>query len=170
MRALPEGTLGREYARFMDAERITADGLEEASQAVRRVEFVDERAHCLSDRLRDMHDLWHVVTGYGRDLVGEAALLAFSYAQIRNRGVGFIVAIGYLKFWQEGQRDVLPTIRQGWRRGRKAALLPAADWEALLALPLVEVRRRLRIDDPPAYVALRSQAASAAVAGNVASI
>jgi ubiquinone biosynthesis protein COQ4 len=167
LRSLPEGTLGREYARFMDAERITADGLEEASQVVRRVEFVDDRVRCLSDRLRDMHDLGHVVTGYGRDLVGEAALLAFSYAQIRNRGVGFIVAIGYLKFWSEGEREVLPVIRQGWRRGRAASLLPAADWESLLARPLANVRRELRIDPPVVYVALRSQAGEAAAAAAV---
>ena len=28
--------------------------------------------------MRDMHDLWHVLTGYGMDEAGEAANLAFS--------------------------------------------------------------------------------------------
>jgi ubiquinone biosynthesis protein COQ4 len=167
LRALPEGSLGRQYALFMDAERITADGLEAAS-LVNQSEFYDERARCLSDRLRDMHDLWHVVTGYGRDLVGEAALLAFTYGQTRNRGVGFIVAIGALKFWQEGRRDVARVVYDGWRRGRRAAFLPAADWEALLARPLERIRRELRIEPPPAYEAAFSDEAQAARATNAA--
>ena len=36
-----------------------------------------------------------VVTGYNRDLVGEASLLSFTFAQIRNPGIGVIVAMAY---------------------------------------------------------------------------
>ena len=43
-----------------------------------------------------MHDLWHVVTGYGRD-DREACLLAFTYACISIRGVGFIAFVGCFK-------------------------------------------------------------------------
>jgi len=50
----------------------------------------------LRNRMRDTHDLWHVVTGYKGDLVGEASLLAFLFAQTRNPGVGFIVAVALL--------------------------------------------------------------------------
>jgi ubiquinone biosynthesis protein COQ4 len=160
LRSLPEGTLGHEYARFMDAEHISAGGLEEASLVI-KTEWYDERARCLSERLRDMHDLWHVVSGYGRDLVGEGALLAFSYAQTRNRGIGFIVLMGMLKFWQAGHPEVANVFREGFRRGRRAALLPAVDWEAMLLRPLDEVRRELRIDRPPAYDAIYSDEAAA---------
>ena len=160
LRALPERSLGRHYALFMDAERITADGLEAAS-LVDQSEFYDTRAQCLSERLRDMHDLWHVVTGYGRDLVGEAGLLAFTYGQTRNRGVGFIVAMGALKFWQEGRRDVVRVVFDAWRRGRRAAFLPAVDWETLLAWPLERVRRELHVELPPAYEAAFSDEAQA---------
>lgn len=150
LRALPDGTLGREYARFMDAEQISGDGLESASNPYENV-FYDERARRFSDRLRDAHDLWHVLTGYGRDFVGEDALLAFSYAQTRNWGVGFIALMGYLRFRREGMKDALPVVRDGYRRGRKAAFLPAVEWEVLLERPLDEVRRLLGIDDPRAY-------------------
>ncbi len=160
--ALPRGTLGHAYAHFMESENLSAGGLEEAS-LVERTEFYDDRAECLSDRLRDMHDLWHVVSGYGRDLVGEAALLAFTYAQTRNRGVGFIVLMGALNFWREGHRRVLPVIWHGWRRGRRAAFLPAADWEALLGEPLDVVRAKLRIDEPPRYEPIWAATEPAAV-------
>ena len=169
LRALPEGSLGREYARFMDAEHISAGGLEDASLVI-KTEFYDERARCLSDRLRDTHDLWHVVSGYGRDLVGEGALLAFTYAQTRNRGIGFIVLVGMLKFWQEGHPEVVRVMREGWRRGRRAGVLPAADWESMLPRPLEEVRRDLGIEPLRAYDAILSNDAEAARASSVVPI
>jgi ubiquinone biosynthesis protein COQ4 len=33
-----------------------------------------------------VHDIWHVLTGYRRDALGEACLVAFSYAQTRGLG------------------------------------------------------------------------------------
>lgn len=150
LRSLPAGTLGREYARFMDTEDISADGLEQASQ-IEKIQIYDDRARCLSERLRDMHDLWHVVTGYGRDYIGENALLAFSYSQTRNRGIGFIAWYGMREWKKGGHDDVVSLIRDAYRRGREAAFLPACDWEALLERPLDEVRRELCIDEPPQY-------------------
>lgn len=155
LRALAPGTLGHEYARFMDAENITADGLEEASRTDENI-FYDRRAACLSLRLRDMHDLWHVTTGYGRDFVGEDALLAFTYAQTGNLGIGFIALLAYLRFKKEGLRHPLPVIRDGYRRGRNARLLAAIEWEALLDKPLDEVRKMLGVGDPPVYEPVRA--------------
>ncbi len=157
--ALPEGTLGRTYADFTAREKISADGLVGASQeGGRRLDFGEQR-RLFGERLRDMHDLWHVVTGYGRDLVGEAALLAFSYAQTRNRGVGFIVAVAFWRARGAEGRPFRSVLRGGYRRGKAAAWLPGEDWEELLALPLVEVRERLQIGPLPVYEAVRSEGA-----------
>lgn len=163
LRSLPDGTLGREYARFLDDEDLSADGLVDAStEEEDDSHFLDERARVLSRRLRDTHDLWHVAAGYHRDLFGEAALLAFTYAQGRNHGIGFIVAVALLKHWQEGHPEALRLIREGYRRGRRAKSFICADWEALLELPLAEVRRRLDVEDVPAYAPLFSWRALAA--------
>ncbi len=146
--ALPEGSLGRTYADFVTREQLSSDGLLQASvEGGRRLDFGEQR-RLVGERLRDMHDLWHVVTGYGRDLAGEAALLAFSYAQIRNRGIGFIVAVAWIKAGREGAH-FRRLIEDAYRRGRRSAWLPAADWEALLAKPLTEVRRELQVGEPP---------------------
>lgn len=162
LRGLPDGTLGREYARFLDTEHISAEGLVDASgEELDEADYLDDRARVLSNRLRDTHDLWHVVTGYQRDLFGEHALLAFTYAQTRNHGIGFIVLVAALRRWREGRRDVLPLVREGFRRGRRAESFVAADWERLLERPLAEVRRLLKVDEPPAYTPLFSAAASA---------
>jgi ubiquinone biosynthesis protein COQ4 len=162
LRGLPAGTLGREYARFLDKEGISAEGLVDASEEhMDDAHFLDERARCLSNRLRDIHDLWHVVTGYQRDLFGEHALLAFSYAQTRNPGIGFIVVAAAIRRWREGNKEVIPLAWEGFRRGRRAAFFVAADWEGMLEMPLDDVRRLLRVEDAPVYTPLLSAAAMA---------
>ena len=152
--ALPEGSLGRVYADFVAREQISADGLVAASEEPDRRGQVSEERIWFGSRLRDMHDLWHVVTGYGRDLVGEAALLAFTYAQTRNHGIGFIVAVAYLRAGDAPEARRL--MREAYARGRRAAWLPGEDWEALLAQPLDAVRERLAVGEPPRYEELRS--------------
>jgi ubiquinone biosynthesis protein COQ4 len=162
LRELPAGTLGREYARFLDREGISAEGLVDASEEHMDDQvFLDERARCLSNRLRDTHDLWHVVTGYQRDLFGEHALLAFSYAQTRNPGIGFIVVMAAIRRWREGVKDVIPLAWEGYRRGSRAAFFVAADWEGMLEMPLDEVRRMLKVEEPPVYTPMFSAAAMA---------
>lgn len=144
--ALPEGSFGRCYADFMRRERIEAKGLVDAAQSVSEPRQLDPEREWFFQRLRDMHDLWHVLTGYGRDIAGESANLAFSYAQTRNRGIGVIVLAAVVLgpwrvFWPR-------YLWRAWRRGRRTLPLPMAAYEELLPLPLEEVRRRLRIDPP----------------------
>lgn len=161
LKLLPPGTLGRIYAEFTEREQITGKGLADVSMtAERRVRDLDPERELFFARLRDMHDLWHVTTGFGRDLVGEAALLAFSYAQTRNRGVGFIVAVAWLRATGDFSY-ARPVIVDGYRRGKRAAWLPGQDWEWLLTQPLTAVRERLGLGDPPAYEAKRSEGAPA---------
>lgn len=156
LKRLPLGSLGRTYAEFTRAEAISPKGLVEASLAAppESPDMGLER-RLFAARLRDSHDLWHVVTGYGRDLIGESALLAFTYRQTGNRGIGLIVAAAY---WQAGRG--LPggraMIRGGYRRAARADWLPAADWESLLERPLAEVRQTLRIEPVERYAAVRS--------------
>jgi len=159
--ALPEGTLGRCYAEFVTREQISAQGLVDASReggGDPDPSTTDEQSW-LGGRLREMHDLWHVLTGYGRDLIGEASVLAFTHAQTRNRGIGFIVAVAY---WRAGGlRGARGTMRRAWRRGRRAEWLPGQDWERLLERPLAELRRELVLGEPETYEALRSEGAPA---------
>jgi ubiquinone biosynthesis protein COQ4 len=150
LRRLPEGSLGRAYAEFMEAGRLTPEGLVEADEMAAQnapdpAPEVDADRQYLGDRVRDMHDLWHVLTGYGRDEAGEAANLAFTQGQIPNAGVALILAAAVAI----GPKD--PTfwwaryLLAAWRRGRRSSLLTAAPYEQLLPLPLDEVRRRLEI-------------------------
>lgn len=103
-----------------------------------------------------MHDLWHVTTGYGRDTMGEVCLLGFTFGQTGNPGLAFIALIGALKIARENDRRILRALWAGFRAGRRAQWLPAADWEHLLTLPLDEVRERLGVSTPPVYPEMRA--------------
>jgi ubiquinone biosynthesis protein COQ4 len=159
--ALPAGSLGRAYLDFLRAGDLSAEGLVEASETAVRPQDVGADRQWLFDRLRDNHDLWHVLTGYGRDEAGEAANLAFTFGQTRDTGVAFMVLAAALVgpmapevsadgvrhgwfFWQR-------YLYQAWRRGRRAAFLPAVRFEDILREPLEDVRRALAIE--PAEIA-----------------
>ncbi len=146
------GTVGAAYRGFREARGFTADGLAELEREV--VPFIDAPHPVVwySRRLRDIHDIWHVLTGYGTDALGEACVVAFSYGQTRNLGFAFIG-------WgaaREIQREVrsIPARRavwQAWRNGKAARWLPGLDYEALFDLPLEAARARLNIHPASVY-------------------
>jgi ubiquinone biosynthesis protein COQ4 len=153
LRAMRPGSFGRAYLAFVEREELSADGLVEASESGDEL-YASAQLARYGKRLRDQHDLWHVLTEYGRDEVGELCLLAFTYAQTRNRGIGLIVLVGAYKFSQHIGTQIVRAARRGYRDGRRAAWLPGQDWEALLEQPLPDVRRQLGIGEPIAYRAL----------------
>ena len=148
--ALPSGSFGRAYLTFVEAGDLTADGLVEASDVNEEL-IENPELRLYAERLRDQHDLWHTLTGYGRDTFGEACLLAFTYAQTHNRGLGTIAFIGMLKLAKELGIGVFKAMWQGLQDGRRAAWLPAQPWETLLEKPLDQVRQQLYIESPDTY-------------------
>jgi ubiquinone biosynthesis protein COQ4 len=156
---LPAGTLGRAYLDFVEREGISATGIREAGDKGMTHEHALPTDHSyVHDRLRDTHDLWHAAVGYSGDVLGETALLAFTFAQTWNPAIGLIIGIGVTKTLSVpgGGRAARTTILEGFRRGLKAAWFPAVEWESLLTVPVEEVRRRLKLDAPPVYTEVRS--------------
>jgi ubiquinone biosynthesis protein COQ4 len=142
-------TLGHAYLGFVEREQLSADGLVEASQLEDKIE--EPTFRLFGERMRDQHDLWHVTTGYGRDTFGEACLLAFTYAQTGNRGLGIIALAGMLKLQKALGSGVRKAMWQAYKAGKRAAWLPQQDWETLLSQPLEEVQQQLRIAPPEVY-------------------
>jgi ubiquinone biosynthesis protein COQ4 len=154
---LPEGSLGRAYLAFVESEQISAAGIRaaavEGSSQNRELPAPLDYVHA---RMRDTHDLWHAVTGYQADLLGEIGLLAFTFAQTRNPGIALLLGVGLWKL--SSLPGAWSLIAGGYRRGRKAAYLPAVEWESLLEQPVSEVRARLSVEAPPSYQPLRGPA------------
>jgi ubiquinone biosynthesis protein COQ4 len=148
---LPPGSLGRAYLAFMREENLSAEGLVGASMT-EDFSRLPPDARLFRERMRDMHDLTHVLTGYGRDGLGELCLLAFMYPQTRNLGMALIVLMGMARFGRgEVARPVRAALLEAWSHGRRAAWLPAADWEALLARPVEDLRREMGVAAPLRY-------------------
>jgi ubiquinone biosynthesis protein COQ4 len=152
LRALPEGSLGRVYLAFMEHEGLTADGLADAADEGYQQRSFDPDVRTFADWARDSHDLWHVLTGYGRDPLGELCLLGVLYSQIRTPGTAFIALLGLLQvpFEYPGAPSIR-AVMQGFSIGRRAQWMIAQDWEALLALPIDEVREQLGLERPTYY-------------------
>lgn len=156
LRALPANSLGRAYLSFVQREQISADGLVDASTSEGR--FEDPGVQKFAERSRDMHDLWHVLTGYGRDSFGEVCLLAFTFAQTYNPGIATIAVVGAYKTQQDLGAGVWRAVLRGFNDGRRSAWLPGEDWEARLKQPLDTVRAELHIGAPTPYEAVWAQA------------
>lgn len=153
LKSLPAGSVGRAYLDFIDERNLSAYGLADESQKVADTEI--EAAHpyaWYARRLRDVHDLWHILTGYRTDALGEACVVAFSLPQTRSIGFGLIAAgVAVEAARARTGHPCARAILQAWRRGRRAAWLPGLDYEALLAEPLDQARTRLGLAGPTLY-------------------
>jgi len=147
------GTVGAAYRAFLERTGFSADGLEAVSKEVER-DRDEEHPHAwFGRRERDLHDIWHVLTGYpAEDPLGELCLVAFSYAQSTGLGWAFIGLAGALKSLTEPHgKYVVRAAWEGYQNGRKAKWLHNEDIDTLFAEPLDAARKRLNIPRPAAF-------------------
>ncbi len=151
LESLPHGSLGAEFLAFMDDCGITSDGLNEAARDAGLEDIIiPEDMKRYGMRIRVQHDLWHVVAGYGCDGFGETCNVAYSYPHTGNIGFMVIAVAGAWNYSKTFPGEpIMGAMWQGLKRGRATKWLPATDWEAMLPLPLTEVRRQLNIIDHP---------------------
>ena len=136
--ALPEGTLGRAFADFYTRRGLDPDALQELPTVVQgEVAYV-------ALRLRQSHDLWHIITGIGTDLTGEIELQAFTFGQLHTPSS---LLLGFGGALQRNRRfpGLFSRALHAYRRGSRAAYLATVPWENYFALPVVEVQRLLNV-------------------------
>ncbi len=148
------GTVGAAYRAFREARGFTAEGLAMEARKVAPLADAPHPVIWYSRRIRDLHDVWHVLTGYETDALGEACVVAFSHAQTGNLGFAFI-GVGAAREIRRENRAIPArrAVLQAWRIGRRARWLPALDYEALFDLPLEAARKALRLRAPTVYQA-----------------
>lgn len=142
-RKLPAGTLGNLLAQYYDDFGI--------KPFISNFPFARDEEY-LARRYRELHDIVHVVTGYGADVPGELQLQAFTLGNLGFRtvwmGVAYLVLIrpeGSPSIWSEMSK-LMTAYRRG-RQSKDAALEPR--YELHWHLPIEEVRRRFGIVDAP---------------------
>jgi ubiquinone biosynthesis protein COQ4 len=146
------GSVGAAYAAFLKATGYSAQGLAAVSRSDDDGREGQHPYAWFGRRTRDVHDIWHILTGYqADDPLGEACLTAFSYAQTGGLGWAMIAAGAAVRGLRAGSRQAVKAIWEGYRHGRRAAWLLGEDYERLLAEPLTAARARLGIADPAAY-------------------
>jgi ubiquinone biosynthesis protein COQ4 len=148
--SLPAGSVGAAYREFIRAEDLSAEGLADVSrEGINDVDNPHPYAW-FGRRTRDVHDIWHILTGYHRDALGEACLVAFSYAQ--TKGLGWaLIAFGAASRSRGTGYPAIKAIWQGYTRGKAAKWLLGEDYETLMAEPLEAARKRLGLTPATIY-------------------
>jgi ubiquinone biosynthesis protein COQ4 len=158
------GTVGAHYREFINLRSFAADGLVDESRKASDAADVDS-AHPVAwyaRRIRDIHDIWHVLTGYRTDTLGEASILAFTHGQVKNRGIAFIVMAAAFEMTRSHPNSQYGrAMLEGYRHGKAAKWLPAEDYDALFAEPLEAARKRLNIQTPVIYESVPLEARNA---------
>ena len=143
---LPFGTFGHEYAQWMIDHSLSPDVRVPADKPA------DPDQRYLLQRILQVHDFWHVLSGYNCDSAGELGLLAFTYGQSVARGIPLVLLGVVLEDlasnWRKRRRlwsPLVPYLWRAFRRGRRAHFLLPILVEDYLDLPIGAVRQRLGI-------------------------
>lgn len=137
---LPENTLGKAFSVHMQSNNLQPDFYE-------KIEITDDVSY-ITMRIRESHDIYHTLCGFGIDVPSELGVLAFTIGQLQVP-VGSVL-IG-ASIFSESFRNIqnlhrnLYHIAHGWIIGSQAQLLFGADWNQLWAKPIDEVRKMYNI-------------------------
>jgi ubiquinone biosynthesis protein COQ4 len=154
LRGYPEGSVAQAYCDFMDREGLLASMLVAETEAKQggRPSYAD-RIQWYIDRQRDVHDLLHVLTTYGRDALGEQCVLAYVFKQRPSWGHIFIAYAGALVTRRKvrAPAPVLRAVREAQLMGKASARLAEQSIRELLAMPIDAVRKQFGIRPPHYY-------------------
>ena len=144
---LPQESLGYTYASY-----IRDSGFD--PNFYRSVKVEDDISYFLL-RMRQTHDIWHIVAGFSTDVFGELGLKAFELAQTHRTMSAVLIAGGLLStlFKHPDQLDkLLEQIAIGYRLGAKAKPFFAHKWEENWGKPLLDWRQELGVETTREYV------------------
>ncbi|WAL61180.1 Coq4 family protein [Thermocoleostomius sinensis] len=144
---LPDDSLGHAYALY-----ITEAGFD--PNFYRKTEIEDDVTY-LFMRMRQTHDIWHVVTGFGVDVNAELGLKAFEIAQVHRTLSAMLVAGGLLRTLfktPENLDGLLEQVAIGYRMGARAKPFLAQKWEEHWEKPVAVWRRELNVEPATTYI------------------
>jgi len=140
--SLSPETLGGMYARHMKSRGLRPDFFDAVTPR--------HNLHYLRLRMRQTHDIWHTLTGFDTNPVGEVGLQAFYFAQFTNGQSALIIAGAILKSILRRRYGELEQFVEafcdGYRNGRRARPLLGVKWEDLWLEPVEDLRRRYNIE------------------------
>jgi len=152
LRQYPEGSVAHAYCDFMEREGLSAAGLVAEAEKLGRPKFND-LIQWYADRSRDTHDLLHILTGYGRDGLGEQCVLLFTHGQQPSHGHLLIGYAGahHIRKLHKSKAPVMKAVRQAHQTGKDCPMLLRLPIKLLLSMQLDDVRAELGIPEPTWY-------------------
>ena len=143
LRQLPENSVGRAYAVWLDREGVGPD----TRDNVRYID--DEECAYVMQRYRECHDFSHALTGLPVIVEGEVALKAFEFANTLLPMTGLSMA-AVLKL-KPAERTRFWNTYLPWalRNGFKSKELINIYWEEQLDRDVEDLRAELGIERPP---------------------
>jgi ubiquinone biosynthesis protein COQ4 len=147
LRTLPEGSMAAAYVAYMGGVGMgSSDTFLEAAgidEKARRFGWTDDQLWFVK-RMANSHDLFHVVAGYGRDVIGEVGVDSYTAGQIPMLPLWIFLAymmtlkpsspVGWTRY-----------VRDSYRHGKNTPSLACVDFEALFPLPIEEARERIGV-------------------------
>lgn len=143
LRTLPDHTVGRSYAEWLDREGVTPDTRDQ-------VQYIDdEECAYVMQRYRECHDFFHAVTGLPVWVEGEVALKGFEFANTLLPMTGLSL-FAYVRMKAE-QRKRFRDIYLPWaiKNGIQSKEVINVYWEKELETDVEVLRKRLGIEAPP---------------------
>jgi ubiquinone biosynthesis protein COQ4 len=144
----PGGSLGHAYRDFMSQNRLDAALYDQAHDlpAIGKRLGWDDDFYYVIHRGIILHDMLHVLGGYGPDIGGEIGVLAFTQGQAPNPASAVMLrAMAFAPIRMDRPR-LRRFCREATTRGQRASILMAKPYEELLSESLDEVRTDLGVE------------------------
>ncbi|XP_042537200.1 ubiquinone biosynthesis protein COQ4 homolog, mitochondrial [Dipodomys merriami] len=147
LRSLPEGSLGREYLRFLDMNRVSPD-----TRAPTRFVDDEELAYVIQ-RYREVHDMLHTLLGMPTNILGEIVVKWFEAVQTGLPMCILGALFGPIRLsTQSLQVLVSELIPWAIQNGRRSPCVLNLYYERRWEQPLQALREELSITPPPLQV------------------
>lgn len=133
-------SLGHRYASMMVKENLQSVFYPDIG--------IEEDYSYIAMRMRQTHDIWHIITGFGTDPVGEAGVQAFTLAQMRSP-LAVALLGGFLVHALKSSDSLHPLfagIQHGWQMGEDTVPFLAQKWEEEWDKPLSVWRSELNVN------------------------
>lgn len=143
LRSLPENSVGRAYAAWLDREGVSPDTRDS-------VQYIDdEECAYVMQRYRECHDFYHSVTGLPVFVEGELALKAFEFL---NTGIPMtgLSMFAFVRL-KPAERERFFSLHLPWavKSGLTSKELINVYWEEILEKDIGELRKEMGIEQPP---------------------
>lgn len=148
------GSLAHYYCDYMESEGLSAAGLKaESDEARPEITRINDKIEWYNDRLRDTHDLVHILSGIGRDTLGEGAVGAWVYGQRPSLGhlMMGLAATVTIKAHVTTKAPVVRSFLNAKAMGKSCKPIAEESIRDLLALTLEEAREKLGVKRASRY-------------------